>query len=106
MAPGASGRYDPPVQRTSWVTLAVLLVIGAIVVSSSLRTGAVRCEVCIDFHGHSACRAVDGPTEKDARMAAVTNVCAFLASGVTDTVACQGTPPRRSECGPPAAAGG
>jgi hypothetical protein len=88
------------VQRASWLTLAVLVVIGGIVVGSSLRTGAVRCEVCIDFHGRSACRAVDGASPEDARMAAVTNACAFLASGVTDTVACQRTPPRSSECGP------
>lgn len=106
MAPGLSGGYDPPVQRTSWLTLAVLLVIGAIVVGSSLRTGTIRCEVCIDFAGHGACRSVDGPTEEDAHMAAVTNVCALLASGVTDTVACQRTPPRRSECGPVGAGGG
>lgn len=96
----APGGYDPPVQRTSWVTLAVLVAIGAIVVASSLRTGTIRCEVCIDFGGRSACRAVDGATEEDAHMAAVTNACAFLASGVTDTVACQRMPPRRSTCGP------
>ena len=82
------------------MTLAVLLVIGAVVVGSSLRTGTVRCEVCIDFAGRSACRSVDGATEEDAHMAAVTNACALLASGVTDTMACQRTPPRRSECGP------
>lgn len=90
----------PTVQRTSWLTLAVLVVIGAVVVGSSLRTGAVRCEVCIDFRGRSACRAVDGATAEDARMAAITNACALLASGVTDTVACQRTHPRSAECGP------
>jgi hypothetical protein len=88
------------VQRSSWITLAVLLAIGVVVVASSLRTGAVRCEVCIDFQGRSACRAVDGPTEKDARMAAVTNACAQLTSGVTNTMACERTEPARSECGP------
>lgn len=100
MATRRPSRYHSAVQRTSWVTLAVLVAIIAIVVGSSLQTGAVRCEVCIDFHGRSACRAVDGPDEKEARMAAVTNACAFLASGVTDTVACQGTPPRSLTCGP------
>ncbi len=82
------------------MTLAVLLVIGAVVVGSSLRTGHVRCEVCIDFRGRSACRAVDGATEDEARMAAITNACALISSGVTDTMACQRTPPRLVECGP------
>jgi hypothetical protein len=100
MALNRSGGYHRLVQRTSWLTLVVLVAIGAIVVGSSLRTGAVRCEVCIEFGGRRACRSVDGATPDDARMAAVTNACALLASGVTDTVACQRTPPQRSECGP------
>jgi len=92
------GSYHRRVQRTSWLTLVALSAIIAIVVGSSLQTGGVRCEVCIDFRARSACRSVDGATESDARMAATTNVCALLASGVTDTMACQRTTPRRSEC--------
>ena len=52
----------------------------------------------MEFHGERACRAVDGNDEKEARSAAVTNACALLASGVTDTVACQNTPPSDVHC--------
>jgi hypothetical protein len=85
---------------TSWVSLIGLGAIGAVVVSSSLEVGSVRCEVCMTFRGREVCRAVDGATEDEARQAAVTNACALLASGVTDTIACQGTAPTRQSCGP------
>jgi hypothetical protein len=86
------------VKWTSWVTALSLAGLVAVVVVSSLSIGSVRCEVCIEFHGRLACRAVDGNDETEARAAAVTNACALLASGVTDTVACQSTPPRDVHC--------
>ena len=83
---------------TSWVTAAVLLALIGFVVYSSLRVGGVRCEVCIDFGGRQACRAVDANSESEARTAAVNNACALLASGVTQVMACERTPPTRAEC--------
>jgi hypothetical protein len=88
------------VKWTSWVTAVTLAGLAGIVVVSSLSIGGVRCEVCIEFRGRQACRAVDGNDEQEARAAAVTNACALLASGVTDTVACQNTPPSEVRCGP------
>lgn len=83
---------------TSWATMLTLSGIVAVVVLSSLSIGSVRCELCIEFHGRQACRAVDGASEDEARAAAVTNACALLASGVTDTVACQRVPPTDVRC--------
>lgn len=84
---------------TSWVTAGVLLGLIGLVVWSSFHVGAVRCEVCIDFRGRQACRAVDGATQLEARTSAINNACAFLASGVTDSMACERTPPTRDSCG-------
>jgi len=83
---------------TSWVALVVLLVIGSVVVYTSLPSGGVRCEVCMSFDGRSACRTVDGATEDDARAGARTNACALLTSGVTNTLACERSMPLRSSC--------
>jgi len=85
---------------TSWVTAAVLLALIGFVVYSSLRVGGVRCEVCIDFEGRQACRAVDADAEADAHQSAVNNACAQLASGVTQTMACERTPPTKAACTP------
>ena len=85
---------------TSWVALIGLGLLITVVVYASLHTGNIRCEVCIDFNGRRACRAVDGATESDALMAARTNTCAQLAGGVTDTMACERTPFASSSCRP------
>jgi hypothetical protein len=83
---------------TSWVALVVLAVLGGFIVWSSLSVGGIRCEVCLQFRGAQACRAVDGATEEEALAGARTNACALLASGVTDSMACERTPPLSSSC--------
>lgn len=83
---------------TSWLTALALAAVIGFVVWSSLRIGTVRCEVCIDFEGRQACRAVDGASEAEARMSAINNACALLASGVTQVMACERTPPTRARC--------
>jgi hypothetical protein len=86
------------VKPTSWVALGALIVIAAVVVYSSLGVGSVRCEVCIEFAGGRACRAVDAATEQEAMAGARTNACAMLTSGVTNMMACERTPPASSAC--------
>ena len=83
---------------TSWLALVVLALLGGVIVWSSLSVGGTRCEVCIEFAGQRACRAVDAATEPEALAAARTNACARLASGVTETMACERTPPTTSSC--------
>jgi hypothetical protein len=83
---------------TSWASLVGLVAIIGVVVWSSLHVGRVRCEVCVDFQGRRACRAVDADSESDARRAATTNACALVASGVTDSMACERATPTRVEC--------
>ncbi len=84
--------------RTGVIGLLALLALMAWVVWRSFQIGGVRCEVCIDYAGRSQCRSVDGSTRKEALEAATTNVCAFLSSGVTDSMACARTPPTKAEC--------
>jgi hypothetical protein len=49
--------------------------------------------VCIAFNGRSACRTAAGATEEFARRTAITNACGEIASGVTDSIACENTQP-------------
>ena len=86
---------------TSWVSLVGLGAVGTFVVYTSFHVGDVRCEVCITFEGHEACRAVDGATAEEAQQSAINNACALLASGVTQTMACERTTPTRLVCTPP-----
>jgi hypothetical protein len=86
---------------TSWLAALVLAGIAAFVVLTSLDVPGVRCEVCVSFRGREACRSVDAATETEARSGAHSNACALLASGVTDSLACERAPETRARCGPP-----
>ena len=91
-------------QRTSWHRsarwLAVLgfLAFAAFVISRSFEVAGYQCTVCMAFGGGSICRTVEAATAHEARAGAVNNACAFLASGVTDSMACERTAPTRDDC--------
>lgn len=80
------------------IGLAALFAFMAFVVYRTFHLQGVRCEVCITYHGLSQCRTVEGEREEDVHQAAVNNVCAYLANGVTDGMACMRTPPTKNEC--------
>ena len=90
-----------PARRRSitWIALTALFLFMGFVVYRTLHLQGVRCEVCITYNGLSQCRTVEGERQEDVHQAAVNNVCAYLAGGVTDGMACTRTPPTRSECG-------
>ena len=52
-----------------------------------------RVEVCVTFRGRTECRTASGATVEEAQRTAVQNACALLASGMTDSIACDRTPP-------------
>ena len=84
--------------KPSWLVAIALLLFIAFVVYRSLQVAGYRCSVCVSFRGAEVCRTVDGATEHDAQMSATTNACAYVSSGVTDTIACEHTPPTKAEC--------
>jgi len=59
-----------------------------------MGTNKFRCEVCITFNGRTACRTAGASTEAQAVRTATENACAQIASGVTDSMACESTPPQ------------
>ena len=71
----------------------VLLIVVA--VRGSLQES---CEVCVTFLGRTACREAVGATRDEAARTALDNACAFLASGMTQTVQCTNTRPDRVTC--------
>jgi hypothetical protein len=54
----------------------------------------------MEFAGGNVCRTVTGKTEVEAVRTGIDNACAHLASGVTDSMRCQRTPPKTVECRP------
>jgi hypothetical protein len=54
-----------------------------------------RVEVCMAFGGRTECRTASGASVEEAQRTAVQNACAMLASGMTDSIACDRTPPAK-----------
>jgi hypothetical protein len=75
------------------VGIAIVAVILFVIIYSSFNLAKYRVEVCITFHGAMSCKTAAGSTEEFARRTATTNACAMIASGVTDSIACENTPP-------------
>jgi hypothetical protein len=75
------------------VGILIVAVILGVIIYSSFNLAKFRVEVCMSFHGATNCRTAAGSTEEFARRTAITNACAAIASGVTDSIACENTPP-------------
>ena len=65
----------------------------AVLIFTTIGTNQFRCEVCITFNDRKACRTAGASTEAQAVRTATENACAQIASGVTDSMACESTPP-------------
>ena len=72
----------------------VIAVIAAIYYSTA-NLAAHRVEICMEFKGLSSCATASGATEENARRSATTTACATISSGVTDSIACDQTPPKK-----------
>jgi hypothetical protein len=77
------------------VGILIVAVILGVLVYSSMNLAKYRVEVCMTFNGQTNCRTAAGATEEFARRSATTNACSAIASGVTDSIACENTPPTK-----------
>ena len=77
------------------VLLGVIFVLAvlAVIIYSSLHLANYRVEVCMTFHGQNQCRTASADTEEHALRAAAANACGTIASGVTDSIACEHSTP-------------
>ena len=68
------------------------------IVYSATGLGRVNCDVCVEFHGVTSCKPAAGTTEDEAVKTAVDIACSELASGRTDSIACEHTTPKSVSC--------
>jgi hypothetical protein len=79
------------------VAVGFVALIGFIVYSTT-GLGQVSCDVCIEFHGRLSCRPAAGTTKDEAVRTASGIACADLASGRTESIACERTSPKSVTC--------
>ena len=68
--------------------------VAALIAFSTLGGSRYRVEACMFFNGRFNCKTVSGRSETGALRGAIQNACADIASGVTDTMGCEGSEPR------------
>jgi hypothetical protein len=71
----------------------MILVPAAALTWKILASSDIRCEVCMNFNGQSKCREAQGPDQAACQQTATDNACAFLASGMTQSIQCTSTQP-------------
>jgi len=83
------------VKKAALVGIAFVLVVVAALVYSTMTLGTHRVEVCMEYNGMTSCRTVSGSKRDETLRTAVSNACATIASGVTDSMACDRTQPKK-----------
>ncbi len=78
-----------------WAAVLFALAFLGWLLHSTLGLRRFRVEVCMEYHGRSACRVASGATHENALRTATENACAQISSGMTDSMACDRTPPTR-----------
>ena len=91
MSGGVSRGVSRPAAAGIFFVLAVVAAV--IYMSFSLSRGA-RGEICMEFNGRTACKTVSADTREHVLQTGVSNACADIASGVTDTIACEHAAPK------------
>ncbi|MGH9631169.1 MAG: hypothetical protein ACRD7E_22930 [Bryobacteraceae bacterium] len=74
------------------IALGTILFVG-LLLYFSLGLRQYRVEVCMKFQERTSCRVASASSKEQALRAATENACALIASGMTDSIACQNTPP-------------
>lgn len=82
-------------KKAALIGVIFVALFGAAIYFSMSSSATYRCEVCIEFQGRTACGKASGATEKGAQRAASGIACSSLASGVTDSMACDQATPKR-----------
>ena len=80
-------------KTTTWLAVAFVAAVLGVIFISTFRQERVSCRVCVSFNGRRDCRTASAVTQQEAVRAAVTNACALLASGVTESIQCENTKP-------------
>ena len=84
--------------KTTRATLVFMVVFIGVVVYLSTRIANHECRVCVTFGGRTICRTAASGTKEAAIQSAVTSACSGLASGMTDSIRCENTPPDSVQC--------
>jgi hypothetical protein len=82
-------------KKAALIGIVFLIVIVGAIWYATPSSRAHRVEVCMEFKGMTSCGSASGETERNALRAATSVACATIASGVTDSMACDQATPKK-----------
>jgi hypothetical protein len=80
-------------RKTIGIIVGIVFLFVGLVLYSTMSGKGNRVEVCVEFQGRTSCRTARGETQQQALRTATSNACALIASGVTDSIACEHSQP-------------
>jgi hypothetical protein len=80
-------------KTTTLLAIGFVAAVLAVIFFSTFRQERVSCRACVTFNGRTDCRTASATSRQEALRTAVSNACALLASGVTETTQCENTKP-------------
>lgn len=84
--------------RGKWILILAVLLFAGFVVWGSVARVEAQCEVCVEFNGQTKCTKASGETAEAAQRAAQISACGPISSGMSESIACQNTPPKMVQC--------
>lgn len=85
-------------KKGNLITLAVIVVLGAFLLYSTLSSQKYECAVDMDFRGRANSATASAATEEEATRQAVTTACGTISFGMDESIACGNTPPKKKVC--------
>jgi len=77
--------------------VAVAILVG-VLIYASMNTVQAECELCVTYGDRTECRRGSGSDDDEAVRAAQKAACGVMASGMSESVNCQNTPPSNVRC--------
>jgi hypothetical protein len=78
-----------------WIVVIFFIVFILFMYANTQGLKAYRVKVCMEYQGREECRTASGDTKEHALRTATDNACALIASGMTDSIACTNTVPKK-----------
>lgn len=82
-------------KKAALIGIVFVIVVIAAIYYSTANLAAHRVEVCMEFKGLTSCSTAAAATQEVALRNATTTACATISSGVTDSMACDRTEPKK-----------
>jgi len=79
------------------VGMIIFFALIGVIVYSTMNLAQHRVQVCMVYKGQTNCRTASGTSVEFATRTAIQNACAGIASGVTESMACEQSPPAKLE---------